>query len=252
MVIPVIDVSEWQGAIDWQAVAESGVVGVYMKATENDDFQDERFPDNWKGAKAAGLVRGAYHFSRPSSNPDPTKEVYYFLDYIDANGGLEVGDFLVQDMEDQKVAANADMGGWTNYWMQIAANIVGFNPLLYSGPWYIEPHKLNTKELGNYGLILAAYQAVQPSPPSSWDFLTMWQYTDKGSVPGIIGDVDRDWFNGTKEQLLAYGKQGVPPIVVPQPTSTYTIEEAYKELQLVQSNISNILDKMKTLLGKDI
>jgi lysozyme len=57
-----IDVSSHQGAIDWEAVADDEITFAYIKATEGGDFVDESFPENWDGAGAAGLDRGAYHF----------------------------------------------------------------------------------------------------------------------------------------------------------------------------------------------
>ena len=57
-----IDVSKYQGDIDWSAVAPSGVDFAFIKATEGGDHADERFVDNWEAAGAAGLPRGAYHY----------------------------------------------------------------------------------------------------------------------------------------------------------------------------------------------
>jgi lysozyme len=57
-----LDVSNHQGAIDWERVAGDDIDFVYIKATEGGDFVDSRFEDNWRGAGAAGLDRGAYHF----------------------------------------------------------------------------------------------------------------------------------------------------------------------------------------------
>ena len=57
-----IDVSKYQGTIDWNAVASSGVKFVWIKATEGGDHIDERFQANWQGAKQVGIPHGAYHF----------------------------------------------------------------------------------------------------------------------------------------------------------------------------------------------
>ena len=57
-----IDVSKYQGDIDWNKVKDSGVKFVWIKATEGGDHTDEKFAANWAGAKAAGIPRGAYHF----------------------------------------------------------------------------------------------------------------------------------------------------------------------------------------------
>jgi lysozyme len=57
-----IDVSKFQGDIDWNAVANSGIKFAWIKATEGGDYADARFQANWEGAKAAGIPHGAYHF----------------------------------------------------------------------------------------------------------------------------------------------------------------------------------------------
>ena len=75
-----IDISRWQGMIDWQAVKSAGTRFVYIKATEGGDHIDPKFLDNWNGAKAAGVPRGAYHFvywCRPAH-----EQVVWFTQHI--------------------------------------------------------------------------------------------------------------------------------------------------------------------------
>ena len=74
---PGIDVSHWQGQIDWPAVRSAGKIFAFIKATEGTSYQDPAFPANWQGSKAAGLRRGAYHFFRPAQ--DPAKQADLFL-----------------------------------------------------------------------------------------------------------------------------------------------------------------------------
>lgn len=61
--VPGIDVSYWDSGIDWPKVRATGQRYVFIKATEGDSYADPTFDDNWRGAKSAGLLRGAYHFS---------------------------------------------------------------------------------------------------------------------------------------------------------------------------------------------
>jgi GH25 family lysozyme M1 (1,4-beta-N-acetylmuramidase) len=62
--------------------------------------------------------------------------------------------------------------------------------------------------LGNYGLWLADWQDTLPSAPSPWSFVAIWQNTDSASVPGVSGNCDGDFFNGTRDRLVLYGKRG--------------------------------------------
>src|ERR1044071_2785616 len=61
-----IDVSHHQGNIDWHSVAEAGVSFAFAKATDGDTFHDPQFATNWTQMQSAGIVRGAYHFFRPT------------------------------------------------------------------------------------------------------------------------------------------------------------------------------------------
>ncbi|MCH7611544.1 MAG: glycosyl hydrolase family 25, partial [Chloroflexi bacterium] len=65
---PGIDVSRWQGTIDWQAVKQAGITFAVMRATIGDFFTDDKFAENWQGAKDAGIFRCAYHVLRPDND----------------------------------------------------------------------------------------------------------------------------------------------------------------------------------------
>jgi lysozyme len=78
--VPGIDVSTYQGRIDWRAVASTPVRFVIMRATMGNRYRDGRYAQNLKGATAIGLVAGAYHFAKPSPAPwDPRAEADHFL-----------------------------------------------------------------------------------------------------------------------------------------------------------------------------
>src|SRR5262249_5104026 len=79
-----VDVSHWDGAIDWSKVAGSGRAFAIAKATEGTSFLDPQFHTNWTGMKSAGLVRGAYHFFRPADSG--VAQADWFLSSV---GGLE-------------------------------------------------------------------------------------------------------------------------------------------------------------------
>jgi len=206
--IPGIDVSNWNGVIDFPAVAASGVQFGIAKASEGLTYRDPYFAANWRGMKAAGLARGCYHFARPSRNT-PEAEADYFLSIVT---DLQPGDVLALDMEDEH--ATGDLSGWALTWLQHVEAAAGCRPLFYSGMWHMVPHGLQTSALADYGLWLASYQAVEPPTPAPWPFLAAWQHSSSGAVPGISGPVDLDIFNGTIDQFLQYGVP-VPVVKVP-------------------------------------
>ena len=83
--IPGIDVSHYQGVVDWAAVAASGEQFAFAKATEGVSVADLYFHDNWAGIKSAGLLRGAYHFFHPDQNA-PTQAQSFLAKLTAANG----------------------------------------------------------------------------------------------------------------------------------------------------------------------
>src|SRR5215472_10861520 len=85
--LPGIDVSHYQGTIDWASVRTAGIVFAYAKATEGITYTDPLFTNNWSAMKAAGVVRGAYLFFH--SNDDPTAEADHYLSVV---GTIAPGD----------------------------------------------------------------------------------------------------------------------------------------------------------------
>jgi GH25 family lysozyme M1 (1,4-beta-N-acetylmuramidase) len=210
---PGIDVSNWQGTVNWDAVYEAGYRFAMVKATQGVSFRDRFFQANWQNAKRARHVRLAYHFARPSEN-SPSNEANFFVEVVQPV--LEPGDCVVLDMEDEQT--QADVSQWTMRWLAQVTEDLGFLPLIYTGPWYLDSRLAQRPAaMGTYGLMLAAYQAAPPPPPYPWSSLALWQYSSTGSVPGVSGNCDLDEFFGTVEQLQAYGLPGVPPDHITDP-----------------------------------
>jgi GH25 family lysozyme M1 (1,4-beta-N-acetylmuramidase) len=217
---PGIDVSNNNGHIDWDAVAAAGIEWGYAKVSEGVDFVDRFFPENWTAMKEHGLVRGGYHFARPSEN-GAVAEAMFFLDCLEAAGGLQAGDFIVLDFEDER--AVGDLGPWALQWLSYVESRVGFKPMVYSGAWIINQHNLAAyPALGEYGLILAAYQGSQPPTPAPWSLMAAWQNDDHTGVPGVAGD--HDVFFGSVEQLRKYGKPAGTEPSEP-PATVYAVGE---------------------------
>lgn len=239
-----IDISNHQGHIDWAAVAAEGYNFAFIKATEGVNFTDRWFSRNWAEAKAHGLARGAYHFMRPFDNPDARTEADYFYNIV-MQEGIEEGDMLVLDAEVTETIDYGDYGEWCLYWMQVTQSYFGFPPILYTARHYITSLNLTNPELGQYGLWLAAWilninaanQSNIPPAPSPWNIVAFWQYTSKGSVNGIRGDVDLNLFNGSIDRLPLYG---MPKKEEPQPQP---IDVAAIEAHLDTMDLS--LDRMR-------
>lgn len=194
-----IDVSHHQGEIDWEAVKatdkqEYPIRFVFMKATEGGDHKDRLFVDNFCQAREVGLVRGAYHFYNP--NTDPIRQADFFISQVK----LETGDLApVLDIERKprnKAQLQADLVKFLNRLEQH----YGVKPIIYTSYKY-RLHYLDTPELSSYPLWIAHYYVDALSYDGPWQF---WQHTDYGTVPGIEENVDLNVFNGSWNDLLRY------------------------------------------------
>lgn len=202
------DISNNNGSITDRDQLARCIDFIEVKAWEGltSPYPDQYFKANWQFAHDYGLVPIAYDFARPSEGSGHD-EAMRFLDYVSANGGINKGDIPMLDMEDRRVGAGADLLAYALDWLQTVEAAWGCAPMLYSADWYMKPHNLEGHtELARYGLNYAAYGTTSPIVPAPWTFWTIWQYTDRGSLPGLVQAVDLDLFNGTVDQLRKYGK----------------------------------------------
>jgi len=198
-----VDVSGWQGAVDWRAVRSSGRLFAFAKATEGQTFVDSTFAANRVGMAGAGMtLRGFYHFARPDRN-SAADEANHFIRTV---GPLAPGEVAVLDLE---VAPGPGVGDWAAEWLARVAQATGRTPILYSFQAYL--YSIPTSRLSQYPLWVAAWGAddgtVPASPPRTdrWSRWMWWQYTSKAVVPGVMGRVDDSLFAGTVAELAAFG-----------------------------------------------
>jgi lysozyme len=202
---PGLDVSHYQGAIDWTAVSNGGYVYALAKASDGVDTPDEYFAANWPAIKAAGLLRAAYHYFQPST--DAQEQADYFLQCLSgANGGtatLAPGDLPVAlDLEVAGGVAVTDLLAGATLWLQAVQTATGRQPMVYTGPAFWASIG-NPADLSGYPLWIAHLtSAPSPTVPSAWANWFFWQY-DQQPVDGIPNSlvVDLDAFNGTLHDL---------------------------------------------------
>ncbi|MFD5729930.1 GH25 family lysozyme [Streptomyces sp. NPDC058368] len=199
-----IDVSSWQGGINWSSVRGAGIEFAWMKATEGLTYKDPTFSANYLNAYNAGVIRGAYHYARPDVSGGAAQ-----ADFFASNGGAWSRDNLtlpgVLDIEGTCYGySQASMQQWIlDFYNQYKAR-TGRDVVIYTSPsWW------NTCTGGWSGmsarspLWVANWTTGTPSIPSGFPFYTVWQYTSTGSVSGVSGNVDRDRFGGDRSRLLA-------------------------------------------------
>lgn len=188
-----IDVSFYQGDIDWRSVRDSGVSFAMIRcgfrgATEGGIFADEKFTANMEGALAAGLKVGVYFFSQSTGAKEAAEEALYVLDQIkDYRVTMPVA-FDWEPLYDSR-SSDVDVDGLTSA-AQVFCEIVddaGYEPCVY---FYrsLAYHDYDLSRLAPYTFWVGA-------PGDAPDFYyahAIWQYSFTASVPGITGDVDMD------------------------------------------------------------
>jgi GH25 family lysozyme M1 (1,4-beta-N-acetylmuramidase) len=197
-----IDVSHWQGTIDWAQVAASGKKFAYIKASESTDFVDPAYLVNRGNARAVGLYVGAYHFAQPSTTAgDAVAEADHFL----AVAAPTHGDlFPVLDLERTGGLSQAALTSWVQAYMGEILARTGVHAVIYCSPTFWKNYLGDTAWFAQngYDVLWVAHWTAASSPTvpggnwggKSWTF---WQYTSDGVVPGITGRVDLNRYNGT-------------------------------------------------------
>ena len=193
-----IDVSHYQGSINWRSVKAAGTMFAFTKATEGDTDVDPDFLVNWNGIKDAGIVRGAYHFFDP--NDDALTQAEHFI----ATVKLEPGDLPpVLDIEISEGVSVEGIENDIRVWLEKVAHAYGVKPVIYSDVSFIR--KYLASGFNTYPLWIAEYSKSTPDAPGDWKAWTFWQYSDTGKVNGVGGAVDQDIYHGTEadwKQLL--------------------------------------------------
>lgn len=194
---PGVDVSAFQGEIDWEAVAASGIkfamirLGYRGYGAKGNMVEDEYAQKNLQGAHDAGLYVGAYFFSQATNLQEVDDEIRFLLKIL---GDHELNMPLVLDWEtvtDTGRTRNVDRRTLTDCLRYFCdeVSLRGFQPMIYFN-WSQARRMLYLNELEDYPFWLALYQDRMTFPYR----VEMWQYTCTGRVPGIQGDVDINIF----------------------------------------------------------
>jgi lysozyme len=198
-----IDVSVWQGSVNWQSVKNSGITFGIARVSYGTSV-DTWFDANWNGMKSVGLIRGAYQFFLPQQDPIAQADVM-----IKAMGQLGAGDLPpVADVEDTGGQSAATIATKLKQWAQHIEAATGKKPIIYTGKYFWQDN-VASFDFGGYPLWIPNYSFNCPNLPDNyWSDWLFFQYSSTGSVPGVSGNVDRNKFNGTLSDLQAYANGG--------------------------------------------
>ena len=201
-VIDGIDVSYHQGTVNWSQVAAAGKRFAFVRATAGTLTADTAYWTNRSGARAAGLAVGSYHYANPDSAfNDASNEAGWFL----RNSMITSGDLVpVLDLEVSNGLDPASLTAWAQTWLSQVSATTGVRPIIYTNPNFWSSSMANTDWFARngYPVLWIAHWTTATAPivpaggwgGSGWTF---WQHSGTGTVPGIVGQVDLDRFNGT-------------------------------------------------------
>ncbi len=202
---PGIDVSRYQGTINWTSVRNAGIQFAFIKSTEGGLHLDPRFHENWAGARAAGVPRGAYHFvfwcrsaeeqaawfrANVPADPDALPPV---LD-VEWNGHSRLCPVNLPRAQAQEKI---------RIMLRAMEEHTGKRPIIYTDINFHRDVFEGTTEFNTYPFWLRSV-AAEPQERYVNRRWTFWQYTATGRVPGIRGNVDRNVFYGTTAEWRTF------------------------------------------------
>lgn len=193
-----IDISHYQGKIDWEQLKNAMIKGcpvrfVIIKSTEGSSQLDENFRENFNQVRDFGFIRGVYHFW--SNKSTAREQAYYFLDQVH----LTDGDLPpVLDIEHKPADKSVeDFQRDVLTWLHIVEDKYHVKPIIYTYYKFKEQY-LSAPVFEDYPYWIAHYYVDKVQYKGKWKF---WQHTDVGKLPGIKGYVDFNIYNGSYYEL---------------------------------------------------
>lgn len=184
-----IDVSRYQGVIDWERVAREGQISyAYIKATEGAELIDRTYDYNIKYARQTGISVGSYHFYRPNIS---IEKQFLNLTRVVLKEDQDLVPMI--DIETAGNVSNERFISDLKMFLRWVTEHYGKKPLLYTYQNFYNKHLVD--RISGYQWMIAKYQAEIPVLTDDLDYM-MWQYTQTGRVPGIKGNVDRSCLMG--------------------------------------------------------
>ncbi|MDU7149893.1 MAG: LysM peptidoglycan-binding domain-containing protein [Clostridium sp.] len=211
-----IDISSWQGEVNFNQVSNSGVQVVYIKATEGDYYLNPRADEYYSGARSNNMLIGFYHFFRP--RVDAKTQANYFSSYVK---GKSFNCRLALDIELSDGYGAADISNMCVTFLEEVKRLTGKDVVVYTYTNFARTSL--TSILSKYPLWIANYDVTTPGDNPIWNSWVGFQYSESGTVPGISGYCPLDVF--TDGILISGGNTSIPNINQGGTTTTYTVKE---------------------------
>lgn len=215
-----IDVSVWQGDIDFEAVKADGIEVVYIRSSIGSDYTDSLFRQNYERAKAAGLRIGFYHFVTAQTVEEAQYQAHFFASVI---SGLSFDCMPAMDFESFSGLSNRQINDISLAFMEALERYTGKDAIFYTNAYTAA--NILTDAMAQYPIWIAQWGVSEPQNNGRWTSWTGWQYTSTGRVSGISGNVDRDRFTSDifLRDTTPPPDPGDPPCEKPSTVVTYTV-----------------------------
>jgi GH25 family lysozyme M1 (1,4-beta-N-acetylmuramidase) len=232
-----IDTSQWETAVwnpatgkhdyqaDFGAAVEQGFKFIVFKASQVSYYGrklavDPAFIQSRNDIIATGVPSAPYHLLDPRSHVSAMDQARQFVSLVcEWKEGKWNYPYKLPPVLDVEITWGATMRAVakaTQEWVETVHEVIHIKPIIYTsaGFWNSLPRCKWAKQ---YKLWVANYKVDKPKLPRDWDDWTFWQYSDKGIVPGLLGDADMDYYHGTYDEMLyEFGIEdsGTPPAVI--------------------------------------
>ena len=203
-----IDVSEWQGNIDFARVKEAGIEVVYIRAGQGFSYEDAQFERNYEQARRYGFKIGVYHYMTARSIEDARLQARFFVSLI---SGKQIDCRLAMDFESFGSLSKSQINEIALAYMDEVKRLSGKEVVVYSNT-YDATYVFNSK-VAREPLWVAQYGVSEPQDNGHWDNWVGYQYSSTGRVSGISGNVDLDRFT---DGILLDATEEVPDVEDPK------------------------------------
>jgi GH25 family lysozyme M1 (1,4-beta-N-acetylmuramidase) len=204
-----IDVSHWNGDIDWSRVAADGIVFAISKCTESDYYTDDTFPDSQAGARGEGIIFGGYHFASPDDSSGAEQATFF----VENGGGWQPDGLTLPGVLDIEYnpygdtcynLSRSEMEDWVADFSDTYTALTGRPPAIYTNADWWNTCVGDSAMPGVNPLWVAYWGSGTPTLPTGWTTYDLWQYSSEGSVDGVSGDLDVNRFPGTMHDLRMF------------------------------------------------
>lgn len=198
-----VDVSRWQGDLDWSKAKASGVSFAYIKATEGGDLVDPVFEDAWAASRRAGMPRGAYHYfyhCRPAA-----EQARWFIKHVPRDGRALPHALDMEWNPRSKTCrikpSGSKIRAEAKRFLDILEAHYGRRPIVYTTVDYYRETGIGDLRNTEFWLRSVADHPSQTYPGADWTF---WQYSGTGRIPGVSSNIDLNAFRFSPQAWLAW------------------------------------------------